>query len=663
MIAEWLSTSWTGFGAELGNHLWQSTVFVAVAALLTLALRKNHARARYWLWLAASLKFLVPFSLLIALGASLAPSRATIENDPMMYFAMEKVTQPFALPAAAALTPMAQPVAAAAPTLAQTAMHWLPAFLGLVWLCGFLAVFAAWCNRWRQVWAAKGEAAPLRAGREVEILRRLEREAGMRKPIPAFLSETSLEPGIFGIFRPVLLWPQGISARLDGAQLEAILAHELSHVRRRDNLAAAIHVLVEAIFWFYPVVWWLGGQLIEEREQACDEAVVQRGKAQQAYAEGILKVCQFCVEAPAACVSGVTGADLKQRIRLIMTQGTLRKLNIHRKLLLATAALAAILAPLAFGVIGAPQEQASADMQAIPTFGPEFKYAVASIKPDKSGSPRYRDGFIWDTPPDGLRMRNLTLRNLFSVAYLEGGPLGGVRGYREDQVFGAPAWFDSDRYDVEAKIEGPAIDELQKLDREQRSLARAQMLRELLEDRFALKVHRETREIPVYIMTVAKGGVKFKEATPGETFPNEDQIRAMLKRQGRPTDFPNGWGGVGGEPGHPGISRARFWDAPVSSIAWVFDRYLDHQVVDKTGLTGRYDFNLRWSDGTDTQAGSPAAGGAGANSGPAFDASTPADAPPLTFKAVEKELGLKLKAGKARLPVIVIDHVEKPSEN
>jgi bla regulator protein blaR1 len=88
------------------------------------------------------------------------------------------------------------------------------------------------------------------------------------------LSRACLEPGIFGIARPVLVWPAGISERLPDAHLEAILAHELWHVRRRDNLAAAVHMAVEAIFWFYPLVWWLGSRLLDERERACDEEVL-----------------------------------------------------------------------------------------------------------------------------------------------------------------------------------------------------------------------------------------------------------------------------------------------------------------------------------------------------------------------------------------------------
>ena len=120
-------------------------------------------------------------------------------------------------------------------------------------------------------------AVPMPQGREVDTLRQLERTRRSHKPLAVFLSIGPVEPGVFGVFRPVLLWPAGISKHLQDNHVEAILAHEVAHVRRRDNLTAAIHMVVEAIFWFHPMVWWLGARLAEERERACDEEVLQLG--------------------------------------------------------------------------------------------------------------------------------------------------------------------------------------------------------------------------------------------------------------------------------------------------------------------------------------------------------------------------------------------------
>src|SRR5207244_3636192 len=127
--------------------------------------------------------------------------------------------------------------------------------------------------------------------------------------------------------------------------------HELCHVRRRDNLTAAIHMVVEVTFWFHPLVWWIRTQLVAERERACDEEVLKAAGDPEIYAAGILNVCKFYLEAPASCVSGVTGANLKRRIVEIMARRVVHKLNYGRRILLAAAALVAVGGPVAIGVL------------------------------------------------------------------------------------------------------------------------------------------------------------------------------------------------------------------------------------------------------------------------------------------------------------------------
>src|ERR1700689_1464151 len=328
MTSPYWSAMWSALASAMGNHMWQSTLSAVGAGLLTLVLRRNHARARYGLWLAASVKFLIPFSLLVGMGSRLAWSRASAATNAGLYFAMEQVSQPFTRTTLRGISP------AARSTVSLSLADLVPAFFIAAWFCGFVVVLSSWYTRWRRIFAATREAAPLRHGREVEALRRLEQVGGLPQPIDMLLSRASLEPGIFGIARPVLVWPEGISELLDDAHLEAILAHELWHVRRRDNLAAAIHMLVEAILWFHPAVWWLGARLVEERERACDEEVLELGSDRQVYAESILKICEFCVGSPPACISGVTGADLKKRIVRIMTDGSRRNLSFAKKLML-----------------------------------------------------------------------------------------------------------------------------------------------------------------------------------------------------------------------------------------------------------------------------------------------------------------------------------------
>src|SRR5882762_3236761 len=375
MISNHLPATWTALAPALGNHIWQSTLFAITAELLTLMLRKNHARVRYWLRLAASVRFLLPFSLLVGIGSYLPWSHGVAETQAGFYAAMEEVSQPFTQPTMPMVPQGASPVGM---------IRLLPAILPAVWFCGFLVVIFQWYLRWRRISAAIRKAVPLQEGREVQALRRLERNAGTWQPLEILLSRTSLEPGIFGITRPVLVWPEGISKRLEDSHLEAILAHELCHVRRRDNLAAALHMVVEAIFWFHPVVWWLEARLMEERERACDEEVLESGSDRQVYAESILKICEFCVGPPLACVSGVTGADLKKRMVYIMTENVARKLDFSRKLLLSVAGLLVVAGPIVFGLLHATQSRAQSQAQSTGAIAPALE--VASIKPN-NGTP------------------------------------------------------------------------------------------------------------------------------------------------------------------------------------------------------------------------------------------------------------------------------------
>lgn len=324
-----------------GNHLWQSTIFLVLAALLTLVLGKQRARVRHAVWLAASVKFLIPFSWLVAMGSRLAwfHSAPLTKN---LYIAIEVM---------ASVTPG---------DVAFGLERLVPAIVGL-WLCGIWAVAALRYAQWRKMSVVARSGVLLREGREVAALRQIESRMKMRAT-PIRQSRLSVEPGIFGILRPVLIWPEGISEHLDDTQLEAVLAHEVQHVRRLDNWVSAIQMLVEIIFWFHPLVWWLGARLVEERERACDEAVVEFGSERQAYAEGILKVCEFCLASPLASMAGVAGGDLKKRMVSIMTQHRLPKLGFARKLLLGAAAVAAVAGPIVFGILQATPGRAESVM-------------------------------------------------------------------------------------------------------------------------------------------------------------------------------------------------------------------------------------------------------------------------------------------------------------
>ncbi len=200
-----------------------------------------------------------------------------------------------------------------------------------VWGCGFAIVVLTRFRGWLVIRAAVRASTPVKIPAPVEI-----------RSSPGLL-----EPGVVGLLRPILLVPAGIAQRLTQPQLEAVLAHELCHVRRRDNLFASIHMIVEALFWFYPLVWWIGAKLVEERERACDEEVLTLGSEPHVYAAGIVNVCKLYVESPLVCVSGISGSNLKKRIEAIMTNRIVLRLNFGRKVALAVAGIAALAAPVA----------------------------------------------------------------------------------------------------------------------------------------------------------------------------------------------------------------------------------------------------------------------------------------------------------------------------
>jgi uncharacterized protein (TIGR03435 family) len=354
MTPESLSPVWAVGVRELCSHLWQSTLFVGIVALLALLLRKNQARIRYWLWMAASAKFLIPFSLLVSLGSHLPWPGHAMAPKTTAYFAIEEMSQPF-LEVTALNTPIAIPVAQ--PTASHVPIRILPLILAAVWLAGFTTMMSFWCVQWWRIFRLVWSAKPLIEGREADLLRKAERLARLPRPVPLLRSGNSMEPGVVGFFRPVLLWPEGIARHMDDAHLESVLAHEVCHVQRRDNLTCAIHMLVEAIFWFHPVVWWMERQLVKERERACDEAVLQLGNEAAIYAESILNVCKFYTEPPNACMSGVTGSELKQRMARILSGQGARKLDLRRKATLALACMLAVVLPLAAGFLRAANGQ------------------------------------------------------------------------------------------------------------------------------------------------------------------------------------------------------------------------------------------------------------------------------------------------------------------
>lgn len=552
------------------NHLWQSSCFALFAGVLAFMLRANSAKVRYWVWLSASLKFLVPWALLVSLG-SVVP------------WPVPRVLPVATAPLPDTLIQIAEPFSPTPYAIVQTQAHWGVTALGFLWAAGFLAIVFTRCRSWY------GLQAFLRAGTPVKL------------PIgvPAIVTPNASEPGIVGFLRPVLVLPELLLERLNSTQIDALLAHELSHVRRRDNFFAALHMGVEAIFWFHPLVWWIGSRMLEERELACDEEVLRLGCAPADYVRGILTVCEHYSEAPLPCVSGVTGADIKKRLKAILRGDVALELNIHRKLVLTFAAIAAVAVPVALGVWNAPAAHAQS---------PAPRFEVVSIKPHKAGfGPRI-------PACTGDRFSSsVGFGNLLAFAYDLQGREGSDLLQRAVSTVGQ-------FYDIEAKAAAPVASESQ---------CRL-MVQALLADRFKLAFHYEDREAELFDLVVARDGPKLPKALP-----TDEGSDVNIVVDGRPA--------VTWVPIADPEERARTKGMTLEELARRLMTTAPLPVTDKTGLEGRYKIDLRYSISVATA-----------------NQDTPED-PPLD--AALAKLGLRLEKRRGTVKFLVLDHIEKPAAN
>jgi uncharacterized protein (TIGR03435 family) len=297
-----------------------------------------------------------------------------------------------------------------------------------------------------------------------------------------------------------------------------------------------------------------------------------------------------------------------------------RQLRSNAILLVATV-LTSIAAPFAPDVMRA--REVRAQVTADDTAATAPIYAVASIRPVQGGDSSQQVTFRYT--PDGMIAKNMTLQLLIRTAY----------GVYDSQIVGAPNWLDATEYDIEAKTDDSEAETLQRLGVAEAKLERQHMLQALLADRFKLIVHHESREGPLFVLVVARDGPKFQ-------------------RSGPDTD------GSAGPKLVEGNGKLIFHDAPIAPLVTMLSQQLGRIVLDKTGLKGKYDFALQWTpDEFDLPASDGIASSQQGNEGASSAVSTGGS----IFTALQEDLGLKLESTKGPVDVIVIDHVEEPSEN
>jgi uncharacterized protein (TIGR03435 family) len=479
-----------------------------------------------------------------------------------------------------------------------------------IWMAGVVALstraFGGWARAQRLRRYAEHATFELE-----EMMRRLQVRLRVSAPVRLCMSAMVEVPTVIGWLRPYILLPVTTITGLSDSQVTALVAHELAHVRRNDYLENLVQTAIETVLFYHPAVWWVGKQMRIEREHCCDDMAVRVCGNRVAYAEALARLEESRVRNPEPALAA-TGGELLGRIRRLLGQPE----NTSRSLGAITAGALVMLAALAPAIVAlraAPQEA-------------ELAFEVASIKRDITGQP----GPVYNMLPPLFRVERATLKNLIRMAYW----------VHDFQILGGPGWIKADRYDIEAKTPGnPVLNQSSAGLNEGYRAMQLRRLQTLLHDRFKLAVHRETKEMPIYELTVAKGGPKLEP-------PNciQRDLRDPIAPGKTMTDY-CGFGGWS-------AGRYEATTGGMTDLAGGLSDLLERVVVDKTGITGMYHLHLTFTPDDSTirlpdLPGSPP---------------PPVDGPDI-FTALQEQLGLKLESAKGPVEVLVIDHAEKPSEN
>ncbi len=441
-------------------------------------------------------------------------------------------------------------------------------------------------------------------------------------------SASCVVPVTVGLLRPRVILPK-CSPEWPQAQLDAVLTHEGEHARRRDPLFQWLALLNRAIFWFHPLAWWLERRISGLAEEVCDAAVLARGHDPRDYSEYLLDLARSVERAGARVeVVGMAmpGAFLSQRIRRMLSG--IRAPQISRPRMVCTAAVCAIaVAIIAAGMLVQAQSKASS---------PAFE--VASVKrsgPNAADNAGKKDGKQGGGGPSVIQIDHgrfsymSTLFGLIVRAYhVRACIVPGFRVANCALISGGPAWLKKDSFEIQAKMPTGTPDYTMMQFMNGQAPQLELMLQALLAERFNLKMHREQKELPVYALTVVKGGPKLKPAAEtiaengGPMFlpKSDDQLQMAVK------------------------------DLSMQQLCETLSNLTGRPVLDRTGLNGKFDFAMEYESEPDAPRISDLPEGSQLT-GPAF------------FTALQQQVGLKLESTKGPVDVLVIDHAEQPSEN
>ena len=632
-------TSWVDVaGWTLVHFVWQGAAIALLAALALRLLRSRRPQLRY---LASCLA-------LAAMLAAPVITAVVMTSAPRIPFgAVHALRSPQGAIVGVAITPPWAAAAGNGDAPAASAELTLPAavdtdtvfsVLVTLWLSGvalLLVRLAAGCWRIRKLQAVARREQPSRWQTLAEaIALRL----GLTRRFTVVDSVLVATPTVIGWLRPVILLPVAAMAGLSPRQVEAILAHELAHIRRHDFLINFLQTVAETMLFYHPAVWWLSGRIRTEREHCCDDVAVAVSGDAAEYAAALAELASWSISSPALAMAATRG-PLVDRVRRL-----LRLPDAERKPTRTTVAVAiALTSVVAIGACGAM-------LRAQP------------IAPDgeRLGPPGINRllGFnlfpgpvqLPEADPIDARAWGVTVGSEPEFAMIGFSARSVIRqAYDIDHmpIVGAPEWMDRETFDIFA----PATLTLNDGQTDPNEVREA--LQQMLEGQLGLTTHRETRSFPAYALVVSESGGRLgpslKPSVADCFDPDAGQQQRIDSRHQQVVT--RRFCGI--DNNFFGLSGAR---VTMGELANEFHRTQyplspDRTVVDRTGLTGTYDFELRFGALPIAAIG---------HAHPMFGKVLEPFGVRSVFTALPEQLGLKLVDATVSREVLVIDHINRP---
>ena len=485
----------------------------------------------------------------------------------------------------------------------------------MLWLAGALLFWVRLVGGWMTAARLRTQRASTAPSEWQQALDRLRARLRVVPPVRLLVSGLVEAPAVVGWLRPVVLVPIGALVGLPTEHLEALLLHELAHIRRHDYLVNVLQNIAEALLFYHPAVWWISGHIRAERELCCDDLAVAATGDAFTYATALADL-EACRPAHVRSALAANGGRLADRIARLLGQTPPETWTFSAP----GAASAVVLAITTCLMFGQPADR------------PKFEVAAVKASPPRNfaGMP--------PRPGGRLQAQNLPVRMLITSAY----------HLQDFQIVGGPNWLRDEGFDIEAKGDPNATNAQLML-----------MLQSLLEDRFQLKFHHETRERPVYALSVARSGPKLPAPKEGACVQTDGPVPASSSRE---STLPRC--GRMGIAGAASGMIARGGDMSMPELVRSLASMLGRPVLDRTGVTTHFDVHLEFTV-DDSVAGLTSAWGSvqGHRETMAAAAASGPGASPNILTAVQDQLGLKLDSTKGPVEVMVIDHVERPIAN